>query len=156
MEQLSISETQIKASCHCGAITLTAPNKPKEINQCTICRRYSAAWAYYKPKDVEIKIKEGSSAKKYIWGDRTASFDFCDTCGCVCYWYPLASDGPELSEGDNQMGVNTRMMDPAELRGVNRLITNDYIRTPIKNKEAAHAEDQARYCWRGFDKESTI
>lgn len=147
MEKLSISEAPIKAACHCGAITVTAPRKPDEINecQCTICRRYGAAWAYYNTKDVDVEIKEGSLMKKYVWGDRQISFNFCETCGCMCYWYPYASDRPERREGGFKMGVNTRMMDPAELRDINRIVTNDVIFEPIKAKEAAHVEDRAKY-----------
>lgn len=147
MEQQPNSATPLKATCHCGAITLTVPNKPQEINdcQCTICRRYGAAWAYYNAKDVTIDIETGSTAKQYVWGTRQISFNFCDTCGCMCYWYPFATDRHERHEGGCTMGVNTRMMDPAELRDVNRVISNDAIFEPVGRKEAAHAEDRARY-----------
>lgn len=45
----------------------------------------------------------------------------------------------------DKMGVNTRMMDPALLRDVNRMLNNDVIFVPKKNKAAAHVEDRAQY-----------
>ena len=106
MDKLTVSSEPIKATCHCGAITVTVPGKPKTpINecQCTICRRYGAAWAYYNTNDVKIEKKEGSSTRRYVWNDREIEFTWCENCGCVMYWYPV-----EVSTGDEEMGVNTR------------------------------------------------
>ena len=46
------------ATCHRKAISITVPHLPEYLNacQCSICRRYSAAWAYYKGNEVKIKI----------------------------------------------------------------------------------------------------
>ncbi len=79
------SDPPIKGTCHCGAISITVPRRPDFINecQCTICRRYAAAWGYYKPTEVKIEIKDGAAASKYIWGDAEISFNFCDKCGCM-------------------------------------------------------------------------
>ena len=53
----------MKTSCHCGVVVITIPSKPDEILecQCTICRRYGAAWAYFDPNDVTINVKDGAS-----------------------------------------------------------------------------------------------
>ena len=74
----------IKAVCHCGAISITVPRKPDYINECkcTICRRYAAAWSYYKSTEIEIKEKDAGT-KIYLWGDRMIEFHFCKNCGCV-------------------------------------------------------------------------
>lgn len=106
----------LKATCHCGAITVLVPHKPDYINdcQCSICRRYAAAWAYYSPSSVEIIVREGGATKKYIWGDREIEFHFCDHCGCIVYWWPCAGQ-PAV-----QMGVNSRMMEPGLLAGIER------------------------------------
>ena len=147
MEKQATRDMPVKASCHCGAISITVPRRPKLINecQCTICRRYAAAWEYYNTKDVEITTKDDSSVMKYCWGSRKIDFNFCSTCGCMCYWYPLEESKSESSEDRSEMGINTRMIDPALLRNVNRVLSfDDYFR-PIKNKEAAHAEDMAKY-----------
>lgn len=151
MENQPSKDTPMKASCHCGAITLTVPGKPQEINdcQCTICRRYGAAWGYYNRNDVKFDIKEGAGVKKYVWGDGDHSFDFCDNCGCVCYWYPVDTsvekDEAKPLEDRYKMGVNTRMMDPDLLRDVNRKMDVDQLFVPLTNTKAAHPEDRARY-----------
>ena len=119
MEKPAISSDPIKATCHCGAIAVTVPGKPeKSINecQCTICRRYAAAWAYYSTKTAKVEIREGASAKTYIWGDKEIEFTWCDHCGCVVYWYPIALC--ELPDGGMKIGVNTRMMEPEAMKGV--------------------------------------
>jgi hypothetical protein len=79
------SRPRLKSTCHCGAIEVIVPYPPKEINecQCTLCRRYAAAWIYYKPDEVTINKHNAGDVKKYIWGDRDISFNFCDNCGCV-------------------------------------------------------------------------
>ena len=70
MEEAKMSEKPIKASCHCGDIVLTAPHKPKELNecQCTICYRYGAVWAYYSTNGIKFDNRPDASTKKYIWG----------------------------------------------------------------------------------------
>lgn len=75
----------LKSTCHCGAITVIVPDQPEEINecQCTICRRYAAAWAYYKVNEIKFDMKEGAKVSQYIWGDKEKSFNFCENCGCV-------------------------------------------------------------------------
>lgn len=82
---MAATDTSIRSSCHCGAITVTVPRLPEYINvcQCTICRRYGAAWGYYHPNEVKIEMKPNAVTKQYIWGDRYLSFNFCDNCGCV-------------------------------------------------------------------------
>jgi hypothetical protein len=84
-DNMADESTPIRSSCHCGAITVVVPRLPDHINhcQCTICRRYGAAWGYYHPDEVKIETKPNAVTKQYIWGDRDISFNFCDTCGCV-------------------------------------------------------------------------
>lgn len=84
-QNTTTTTTPIRSTCHCGAITVTVQRLPEYINacQCTICRRYGAAWAYYHPDSVKIETKPGAITKQYIWGDRWVSFNFCDNCGCV-------------------------------------------------------------------------
>jgi hypothetical protein len=137
--------SSITATCHCGAITITAPHKPTKINecQCTICRRYAAAWGYYNSKEVTIEKREGSSTGEYVWGDRDHGFHFCISCGCVTHWYPVPSR-KEPAEGF-KMGINTRMMNPADLWNVNREVDYDALKMPLGKKEDAHAEDLASY-----------
>jgi hypothetical protein len=80
-----MTDKPLNSTCHCGAITVIVPRLPEEINecQCTICRRYSAAWGYYKMDELKVQMKEGAKVSKYVWGDKEKSFDFCQSCGCV-------------------------------------------------------------------------
>lgn len=124
VEELSVSEIPIKATCHCGAISATVPGNPKYINecQCTICRRYGAAWAYYQTTEVVIRKEQDSTTSKYIWGDRGIEFHWCNVCGCMIYWWPI-----EIPEGGYKMGINSRMMDPEVLINVTREINYEAL-----------------------------
>ena len=55
----NIKQTSATAACHCKAISITVSHLPEYLNacQCSICRRYSAAWAYYKGSEVQIKVQ---------------------------------------------------------------------------------------------------
>ncbi|KAJ6028381.1 glutathione-dependent formaldehyde-activating GFA [Penicillium herquei] len=140
-----MADKSLKSTCHCGAITVILPHQPTEINecQCTICRRYAAAWAYYKVNEVNIEMKEGVKLSQYIWGDREISFNFCENCGCVCYWWPLEEKTPD--GGAAEFGVNTRNMDPMEIFHVNRKIDNSYLFRPLNDKTKSHEQDKANY-----------
>ncbi|KAJ5806536.1 glutathione-dependent formaldehyde-activating GFA [Penicillium pulvis] len=121
-----MADKALNSTCHCGAITVVMPHQPEEINecQCTICRRYAAAWAYYKVNEVKIDIKEGAKLSQ-------------------CYWWPL-----EEKKADGSIavfGVNTRNMDPMEIFHVNRRIEKAWLLQPLKDKTLAHEQDQARY-----------
>lgn len=129
----------LKATCHCGNITIEVPHLPAEINecQCSVCRRWGAEWAYYNPKQVTIYVDK-EPTRQYIWGDRELEFHFCATCGCVSHWKAIAEDRDE-------MGVNSRLMDPGELRSVNRKKDFEQLAIPLNAKDAKHADDRAVY-----------
>ncbi|KAF7128790.1 hypothetical protein CNMCM5793_003699 [Aspergillus hiratsukae] len=140
-----MEDKSLKSTCHCGAITVIVPHQPEEINecQCTICRRYAAAWAYYKVNEIKFDLKEGAKLSQYVWGDREISFNFCENCGCVCYWWPFEEKKPD--GGAANFGVNTRNMDPMEILHVNRKIERAWLFQPLKDKTMAHEQDQAKY-----------
>ncbi|KAJ5619107.1 hypothetical protein N7510_003091 [Penicillium lagena] len=137
--------TRIRSSCHCGAITVIVPRLPDHINhcQCTICRRYGAAWGYYHPDEVKIETKPNAVTKQYIWGDRDISFNFCDTCGCVLYWWPLQP--PPTDGGEYKMGLNTSNVNPEVLRFVDRKYEYSWVKQPLRSKDTAHQDDLAEY-----------
>jgi len=103
----------LEGSCHCGAVRITIPRKPRRITSCTcsICRRYGALWAYYPSGTVRVRAARGAS-ETYTWGDHSIRFVRCATCGCVTHWKPVRR------AGDARMGVNTRLFDPAAMSGV--------------------------------------
>ena len=82
--------------------------------QCTICRRYAAAWAYYDFQDVKFENEGDAKTLVYLWSDRMIEFHFCENRGCVVYWYP--AEIPEREEKD--IRVNARMMEPGAMHEV--------------------------------------
>lgn len=60
-----------------------------------------------------------------------------------CYWWPFELKNPDGSAA--LFGLNTRNMDPLEIYHVNRKIERAWLFEPIKNKDSAHADDQAKY-----------
>ena len=104
--------SSLEAACHCGAIRLALPRRPRSVVDCncSICRRYGALWAYYRVGDVTIKGR--ASLSSYIWGDRSIRHFRCRHCGCITHWTPTKSSK------STRMGVNARNLDPKFLKNV--------------------------------------
>ena len=77
----------LTASCHCGAVQVEVPRKPRTLTNCncSICRRYGTLWAYYKASDVRVIAASGAT-NEYSWGDKSLRFVRCSTCGCITHW----------------------------------------------------------------------
>ncbi|MBV9841303.1 MAG: GFA family protein [Sphingomonadaceae bacterium] len=99
----------VRASCHCGAVVFEVAHAPTDVNEClcSICRRYGALWAYYRPGEVRFGGEGGSDT--YVWGDRQLAFHRCRTCGCMTHW-------SSVDPAHDRMGVNVRLMSPEMLR----------------------------------------
>jgi hypothetical protein len=101
----------LEASCHCGAVRIEVPRKPRSVTSCncSICRRYGTLWAYYRASEVRVKAPpKGTHA--YAYGERSIRFVRCVTCGCITHW--------EFARKGERVGVNARNFDPQVLRGV--------------------------------------
>jgi hypothetical protein len=102
----------VDASCHCGAVRIELPRKPRLATECncSICRRYGALWSYYRASDVHIHASPERLAS-YLWGPRSTRFMRCEHCGCVTHW--------EEARPSNipRIGVNVRNLDPGMLAG---------------------------------------
>lgn len=74
----------ITASCHCGAVTLTAtlPYGMSAIGRCTcsFCARRQAAAVTAIAASVVIRTGQ-DNLSLYTWGTGTAQHYFCKTCG---------------------------------------------------------------------------
>lgn len=103
----------LEATCHCGAVSITVPRRPRQLTSCncSICLRYGALWAYYKAKDVSVRSARGATTS-YCWGDKSLRFVRCNTCGCVTHWEPVTP------HGDSRVGVNARNFEPCSLGAV--------------------------------------
>lgn len=93
----------LTATCHCGAICVTIPRRPRSVTDCncSICRRYGVLWAYYKASTVRLEAKPGS-IDTYSWGRGALRFVRCAKCGCVMSWQRTKPDP------DRKIGVNLR------------------------------------------------
>jgi hypothetical protein len=100
----------LTATCHCGAVCVDIPRKPRRLTSCncSICRRYGTLWAYYKARDVKIRARPGALAS-YAWGDKTLRFVRCTNCGCIMHWEPIRATS------DSRMGVNARNLEPGTI-----------------------------------------
>ena len=103
----------LTATCHCGAVRVTVPRKPRTVTDCncSICRRYGVLWAYYKASTVRVEAKP-KPTRAYSWGRKALRFVRCATCGCVMCWQRITPH-PE-----NRTGVNARNFVPEVLRSI--------------------------------------
>ena len=100
----------LTATCHCGAVRLEVPRKPRRLTNCncSICRRYGTLWAYYKASDVRVISARGAT-HGYSWGDKSLRFVRCSKCGCIMHWeaaHPTDS---------SRMGINARNFEPSAI-----------------------------------------
>lgn len=93
-------------TCHCKAIRITFPplRAPALECLCSICRRYGALWAYYKPGEIHV---EGDAPEGYVWGNKTLSFNRCKKCGCMTHYTVIGDTEPRVA-------VNCRMLEREE------------------------------------------
>jgi hypothetical protein len=75
------------ATCHCGLVRIHVRQLPRTLTRCncSICRRYGALWAYYKPSSVRIEAPQGGLSK-YSWNQKVRYYHRCGRCGCVTHY----------------------------------------------------------------------
>ena len=97
----------LKGSCHCGAVKIQVPRKPRRLTSCncSICHRTGGLFGYYDKSQVKIVARRGA-LDRYVWGDKCIAHCRCATCGCLTHWEPLG-------RASSRMGVNFRNFDPS-------------------------------------------
>lgn len=97
----------LTATCHCGAVRVEVPHKPRRLTSCncSICHRYGTLWAYYKASTVRLVCARGATSS-YAWGEKSIEFVHCKKCGCVMQWR-VTKKRP-----DSRTGVNARNLEP--------------------------------------------
>ena len=103
----------LKGDCHCGAVEVQVPRKPRWLTSCncSLCRRYGTLWAY-DYEDEAIRVSGPTSV--YARGPHVG-FHFCPRCGCVAYWRGLEPH----EDGRRRIAVNLRLAaDPAAVAAV--------------------------------------
>jgi hypothetical protein len=81
------------------------------ICNCTVCRRYGVLWAYGHVGENIVVTAAPTAYSAYAWGDRSLSFNFCSTCGCITHWQGLSPGG----DGRTRIAVNLRLAEPGEV-----------------------------------------
>lgn len=101
--------TNVVATCHCGAVTITLVNAPKEVTacNCSLCRRLGVLWAYCDADDVAVS-PDPPPTDTYAWNGRHVDFHRCDRCGCMTHWWPRDATR-------TRRGINARMLPPEVL-----------------------------------------
>lgn len=104
----------ITASCHCGNITITMPDKITTVTSCncSICSKYAALWAYFTAEEIKINAPAESLAN-YCWGDKMINFHHCKQCGCITH-YTSTELGPA-----QRTAVNVRLLDGKPMSAFN-------------------------------------
>lgn len=112
--------SELKGSCHCGAIKVTVPGPPGEILKCncSLCRKTGWIGGYWHPKRVAITA-DPELLNSYVQGDRTITFRSCARCGTATHWTPLSAP-------PDRMGVNMRLFDP-----------EDWVHLPVRKVDGA-------------------
>jgi len=102
----------IEASCHCGAVKIQVPRRPRSLTacNCSICRRLGPLWAYYRMDRVRF-VKKRDATRAYAWGAKSITFNVCATCGCLTHWEEI------VKTATSRVGLNARLMNPEVLEG---------------------------------------
>ena len=105
--------TGLAATCHCGAIRIYVRKMSRTLISCncSICRRYSALWAYYNPSSVTIEAPKGGLSK-YSWNRKIRAYYRCRKCGCVTHY------AYRKSHRNATVAVNAVNFEPSVLAGV--------------------------------------
>lgn len=106
------------ANCLCGAVSVTIDAKPDFINDCncSLCRKVGGAWGYFPSSAVTTT----GSTVAFVRRDKHppgVEIHACQTCATTTHWV-LTTSFKEQNRTADQMGVNMRLFDPDELKGV--------------------------------------
>ena len=105
----------MKGRCACGQVTVTVAHPPEYINfcNCSLCRRIGGGWGYYDRDEVIVSGEVRGFVRSDLKPEETClETRFCPTCGAVVCWVPLPSFD------SRRMGVNMRLFEPEELKGI--------------------------------------
>ncbi|NOI00872.1 aldehyde-activating protein [Vibrio kanaloae] len=102
----------MELKCHCGNVSLELSSLPDEVGECncSICRRYAAAWAYFSPEQVQINLNE--KTEFYCWGDKEVEFHRCKSCGCLTHYVTTEKCSADI------LAVNMRMVENEVLASI--------------------------------------
>ena len=104
--------------CLCGAVSVTIKDKPDFINDCncSLCRKSGGAWGYFASDEVHT----AGGTITAVRSDRATpgvEIHSCKVCATTTHW-TLTANFKSLHPNADQMGVNMRLFDHSDLRGV--------------------------------------
>lgn len=107
----------LRATCHCGATSLTIPRLPEKATACTctFCTKRGVLWGYYEPEDV---IFETDGEGRDYAPSGINHHHFCGNCGCSTWsrtpdWTKMDETGTNPGEC---IAVNLWLLDDADVR----------------------------------------
>ena len=108
----------MRATCLCGAVSVTLSAPPEYINDCncTLCRKAGGAWGYYSGAQVAIEGATKSYTRTDL-DDPAIELHFCPHCSTVTHWTTTPAYQAAHPDMD-RVGVNMRLFDPDTLGGV--------------------------------------
>lgn len=104
--------------CACGAVSVTIDTKPEFINDCncSLCRKTGGAWGYFP----SAAVKTAGRTVPFVRADKAApavEIHSCETCAVTTH-FVLTTSFKEQNPAVDQAGVNMRLFDPDDLKGV--------------------------------------
>lgn len=106
------------ANCLCGAVSVTVSSKPEFIHDCncSLCRKSGGAWGYFPTGEVAT-TGDTTSYLRLDKENAAAELQACTHCGTTTHW-TFSKSFREQNESIDLMGVNMRLFDPNDLKGV--------------------------------------
>ena len=98
----------LEGSCHCGAVHIQVPRKPRHLTSCncSICRATGFLHLIVPKSRFRLLAGEGA-LREYRFHTGAARHLFCGTCGVKSFYVPRSNpDG---------YSVNVRCLDPASI-----------------------------------------
>lgn len=121
----------MKATCHCGRVSVELASAPDYINlcDCSLCRKLGGAWGYFTLAEVTVSGST-SAYRRTDYPEPAVEVHFCGNCGATTHWVLT-----EHFEGD-RVGVNMRLFTPDETAGIEARTLNGH--NWVGDGEAAH------------------
>ena len=77
----------MKATCHCGRVSVSVTTRPDYINlcDCSLCLKSGGAWGYYTQSEVTL---EGATNtyRRSDYDEPAVELHFCANCGTSTHW----------------------------------------------------------------------
>jgi hypothetical protein len=103
----------VKGACICGDVTVEVPGRPELMNacNCSVCWKLGAMWGYYPRNQVTITGTTIGYRRTDV-AEPSNEFQSCARCGAT------VAEPRLQGAADVPTGINMRLFDPSELKGV--------------------------------------